>query len=1282
MRKVNWKLVGWSLAGLAVLAAGVFAVQRVQSGRIAGALLWQADRAEKRGELKQAVRFLRRYLEFEPNDLRQRARLARALADPKLADSRKDREKALFVLEQVLARDPDRHDLRRPLARLAIELGQFDLAREHLRVLEGALPRSGQVQDLLGQWHEAQGRHARAEACYRKAVALSPHRPAYRVRLALLLRQKLHRLDEAARVMAEARKRSPRDAAVLLLAAGLAEDRGDRAAARRLLGEGLRLHPHDQNVYKALAGVEIRAGRRKEALDHLRKGIQALPGPEHRDLLWTLANLLLDMRRDGPAQKEIANLRRIGLLPEAVTYLEGRLCMCRGQWARAARLFEGVRPKLEITPALIPRIDRFLGQCYEQLDEPVKRLGAYERAVARDPKSAEGLAGLASALWAKGRPEDALLQYRRLSGADDVSAAAWTEYAKRLIEFNRGSPRPDWKAVTRVLQRAAKADPKSADVVLLQGEALAAQNRLRAAEDLLLAACVREPKQVRFWVGLIALAENRGDADKAGRYLKDARKVFKDAVELRLAEARHEVNARGAAAAASLQKLGGQAGGFPAEKRSDLFRGLADLCYEAGDISAAAGLLAKAAALAHLANDLRLRLRLFDLYLQAGDGPGMDRVVGQVRRLEGAQGVWWRYGRASYLIWQARQGQRPAKPLLDEASGLLEAVAFQRPAWSAVPLARAEIAELRGQSDQARTYYRQAVNWSDNDQRVVRQMVRLGQSLAERGERSAEAERKLRQAVEVAGTVPDTWACLIRYLAATNQRRQADDVLRRALAAFGPDAPLGRALCFEGAGRVGDARAQYRVALQDNPQDVAAARAAAGFFMRANLPGEAEPLLRRIAARQFKASDRDVAWARRGLAVLLAAGGSFARFQEALRLMGLTLDREGRLAREEKLPPADRDENQRARARVLASQSSRPLQERALAYLEDLRRRQALRPEDQFLLARLYEARGDAGWPTARRLLAELVAGPAGDPGHLAHFAQVLLTHGRVGEAGECIAKLARREAERGAGVGALGSTELKARALEARGRKDEAYALLRRYAEASDGGPRRRLAFAGFLARWQRLSEALDQCEKASRAGAPAELVGGAAVAMLRSGRPTARQCDRVQALLEAALAKQPASPVLLVQRADLEDVRGKYDRAEKLYRAALAADPNNVMALNNLAWLLAQRAGKGDKALPLIERAIELLGPRPDLLDTRALVYLAQGRAREAVADLERATHDAPTAARYFHLARALNTDHRSGDARAAFRKAKDAGLALKRLHPIDRVAYRKIAGELETR
>jgi Flp pilus assembly protein TadD len=101
------------------------------------------------------------------------------------------------------------------------------------------------------------------------------------------------------------------------------------------------------------------------------------------------------------------------------------------------------------------------------------------------------------------------------------------------------------------------------------------------------------------------------------------------------------------------------------------------------------------------------------------------------------------------------------------------------------------------------------------------------------------------------------------------------------------------------------------------------------------------------------------------------------------------------------------------------------------------------------------------------------------------------------------------------------------------------------------------------------------------------------------------------------------------------------------------------------------------------LIEGALELMGPRPELLDTRAMVHMALNDSQKAIADLEKAlTLDTPTAGRYFHLARAYHMAKNPDAAMRAFRKAKELGLDRGKLHPIERTACGKLFDELDRR
>src|SRR5262249_28320936 len=153
-------------------------------------------------------------------------------------------------------------------------------------------------------------------------------------------------------------------------------------------------------------------------------------------------------------------------------------------------------------------------------------------------------------------------------------------------------------------------------------------------------------------------------------------------------------------------------------------------------------------------------------------------------------------------------------------------------------------------------------------------------------------------------------------------------------------APLALAQCQELLGERDRALQSYQAALAARAGDVQVVRAVAGFQMRIGRHLDAEPLLRRIVDRQLAVADADVVWARRALAMVLVARGQFQQVKEALALVGLGLDAQGRVIEDRPLPSDDAVEEQRARARVLATQPGKLLRAKAIALLEDLNRNQ------------------------------------------------------------------------------------------------------------------------------------------------------------------------------------------------------------------------------------------------------------------------------------------------------------------------------------------------------
>jgi tetratricopeptide (TPR) repeat protein len=224
-------------------------------------------------------------------------------------------------------------------------------------------------------------------------------------------------------------------------------------------------------------------------------------------------------------------------------------------------------------------------------------------------------------------------------------------------------------------------------------------------------------------------------------------------------------------------------------------------------------------------------------------------------------------------------------------------------------------------------------------------------------------------------------------------------------------------------------------------------------------------------------------------------------------------------------------------------------------------------------------------------------------------------------------------------------------------------------------------LVLAEFLARQGRLDQALDLCEGAWES-VPAELVAQTCVTALYASARSKQQCQRVAGWIERALTKVPGQTTALTALlGTVRMLQGEHSEAERLFRQALARDSQNVPAANNLASHLVLRDGSraADEALKLINRAIEAAGPLHQLLDTRAMVYLAYGQHVLAVRDLEDALVQSPQAEYYLHLTQAHLRAKDKAKARSAWDKAQERKLKPDTLHPLEQPVYRALVAEL---
>lgn len=1405
MRRLNVKLLLGLLIGTAVTVAVLFVVHWFQTDSIGRALLARAERAEEKQEYRQAVRYVSRYLELKPDDLEARAHLGHVLAT-ELATTPKARTQAVFVIEQVLLKDSQRHDLRLKLVRLALDLDRQELAQQHLRVLQGAMKDSAEVEHQQAQLAVLQKNWPEAAVWYRKAVQHNPQQLDSAVHLADLLRRRFgpdkegtyaHEADQvidslveanadnatahlarwryrkqwagieeakntAAANVATALRLAPEQADALLAAAELAQAMKDNDAARQHLQHGRKLHPHDVRMHRELAMLELRLNRRTEAVACLREGARALTGQARSDILWTLGNVLIDIGDLTEARSVVTQMTKNRATAVAIDYLNARLHIQEANWSEATRLLERTRPLVANLPELSTQVDFLLAQCFEQLDDPAARLSALGRIITRDPTSVAARSSMGAALASAGRLDDALEQYRQLMALPTAPAGGWTEVARLMLfrelqrqqrERTADAPRKpkrggNWKPVEEALDRATAADPGSVDVVLLRAEVLVAQDKVDEARQLLAGSLEKNKEAVKIYAAMASLHvldEQNKDLDGAAALLEQARQQAGDTLELRHVQVQFWTRQGGDKALAALSRIAKDVNKFSPRDQSRLLSAIAVACYRLGETKDAARIWNQLAQEPQNKNDLRLRLLLFDLALQGNDDAAMQRVVKELKGIEGEQGTLWRYAAAVRLTARARSGDRGG---LAEARTLLDAVAARRPEWPNVLVAKAGLEEVSNNFEQAITEYRRAISLGEHSPRVVRQLVQLlykqqryeeadkevrqlekqttnpletqklqrlavdislqnqdpdravklaqaavaadskdyrdrlwqGQVLAASGIQDEQAEKELRQAVELGDTVSETWIALVQFLARKNRLTDAETAIDQAKTKLPADqAPLALAICYESIGKRDLAGQHYEKALAAQPKDVALHSTVAGFYIRTGQMTLAEPALRKIIDRQVEAGARDIAWARRSLALALATRSDARRLPEALALVGLRLESDGRVV-ETAVPSADDSADEhRVRAHVLAALPWRAPRKQAIALFEDLNNRRALPADDQFMLAQLYEA--DDNWAKAREQL-RVLTNPVKNPAYLAHYAQSLLRRRDYTEADRCIGRLEQLEKSRRLEVNSLGSIELRALLLEAKGEGDKALTLLRGLTERRQAKPEATFLLVSSLARQRKYAEALALCEQA-RATCPVELVAGTTMALLREAKAADDICGRFEQWLKDQCAKNPKSARLWLHLADLSDLRGRYEEAETQCRKVLELEPHNRLALNNLAWLLAQRNGAGDEALTLINRAIDVAGPRAELLDTRASVHMARQRGDLALKDMEAALADNPTPPRYFHLAQAHRLTNNAKQAAEALQKATSAGLTRpEQLHPQERAAYSKLVRELEQR
>ncbi|HTU19424.1 MAG TPA: tetratricopeptide repeat protein, partial [Gemmataceae bacterium] len=822
MRKINTKLLLGLLLGTLFASGAVFAVHHFQYDRIASSLLWQARRAEEQGQVRRQARYLQRYLEFNRKDLDEKAHLAKLWAGDEFADSPRERNKAVRLLDDVLAKGDEKPELRRLLVKLALEVHQLKMARNHLEKLlsrdfldeppdpraeeeQKRDPERGEAIGYAGQLLEAENQSAKALRCYRLAMQQAPQIESNYLNLALLLR-KQDRLDlrqikvnqrEANQAIDELVKNNALSSDAYLTRWRYRRDFGmitlQKAKADATPGNQVTLQEAASDVEAALqrapelvdtllaaadlerleaqaallgtasaeAKEKQRQKHRDKALEYLSQGLK-LHGQRSRHvavdlplfrLLWHKTNLLLDDlerlsqradQRDSNSSSEqrqtwkaevtqaIEQARRTRGSPAACDFLKARLLVLDRRWAEAVTLFEQVRPTLGGQVEIASQINRYLGQCYEQLAEPGQMLMAYERLRDNDPSSVAAQLGMAQSEWMLHHFDKAAEIFSRLAQSRQMPAKTWLDYARLELERQVQRGQLDWAEFQTVLGPAGKANPNAVEIPLLKAQWQMLGGNLKEARQVLMEAQAEKvwKDKPELWTAHISLELRGKEGDRLGRawkLLAEAKRALGDRVVLlRLAEARLLAENNGKDTEQAINHLSDLDGFKTETERGQLLSGLADVQLSLKNTKAARALWQRVAELPSRHGDLTLQMLLFDLARKLEDEAGVRQAIESIRAVEGKQGPFHHLGEALLLIWQAEKLTPDARGnLLDEARSNLDRVESLRPQWPPVYTARAQVEKLADRKDQVRKYLKIAIENGETGPAVIREYVEV-----------------------------------------------------------------------------------------------------------------------------------------------------------------------------------------------------------------------------------------------------------------------------------------------------------------------------------------------------------------------------------------------------------------------------------------------------------------------------------------------------------------------------------------------------------------------------
>ncbi|MCC7087143.1 MAG: tetratricopeptide repeat protein [Pirellulales bacterium] len=553
------------------------------------------------------------------------------------------------------------------------------------------------------------------------------------------------------------------------------------------------------------------------------------------------------------------------------------------------------------------------------------------------------------------------------------------------------------------------------------------------------------------------------------------------------------------------------------------------------------------------------------------------------------------------------------------------------------------------------------------------------------------AEEELRKAVELGPADYRAWGALLLFYVHTQRPQQARHALEQIEKKVDLPADAKAALLGQGYELIGDVAAAekyYKTATSLNPDSLKLKQRLTSLLVRTD-SSEADAALETLERLASRGEDR-----RRVAALLSSQRDNPQSIERAL----------AELSYPEK-DAAEAAQNHRLKVKILLDRNAPGDRDQAIEILSSLTEQPAFAaPQDHLFLAGLMEAKGNQS--VARQQFEAAATSPRAEPMHWGLFADFLLRHHFPNEAATWIRRLEEQE------PGRFATIALRARLTHRQGKSEQIEqlvkpvidALLAAAEEKKDVAQKANInlatgqlylqveqpkaalpylqnAYEGVatayvplvstLVQLKQIQEAMDICRKVAEDRANAQPAVILATALLTTGA-TPTDMEIGEPIFSTALQKYGDNIELLMALASIRFMQGRYSDVISLSQQVLDRDPNHVLAMNNLASLLAESDDRASRArsIEIIERALKIEGRLPTLLDTKGMALFHQGQTDEAVKYLKEAVAGSPSEPRFlFHLAVAY---HRLGDreqAKSNLQLAREKKLPLNQLTPTEK-------------